>query len=87
MIQKDALDRYIEARGLSNKYRQSPVDAYNKAHGKDPITKSVVKALQEVKIEVTPEKNDEIGAAIADEVGKQLQKDMQSIINSIQKQK
>lgn len=81
-----ALARYIMSKDLGNKYEpKSPVQAWNKAHGHDTINQAVVKALQEVKIETTAEQNDEIGKAIADEVGKQLQKDMQDYINQLQK--
>lgn len=81
-----AIADYIMNKDLGNKYQpKSAVQAWNKAHGHDSVTQAVVKALQEVKIETTAEQNDEIGAAIADEVGKQLQKDMQNFINSLQK--
>ena len=82
-----AIARYFMEKDLGNKYMpKSAVQAWNKAHGKDSVTQSVVKALQEVKIETTAEQNDDIGKALADEVGKQLQKDMQDFINRIQKQ-
>lgn len=80
------IQNYIMNRDLGNKYKpKSPVDAWNKAHGKDTMSQAVVKALQETTIEVTSKQNDEIANKLVDVVGDMLQKDLQEYVNSLQK--
>jgi hypothetical protein len=73
-------------RDLGSKYKpKSPVDAWNKAHGKDTVSMAVAKALQNTTIEVTSKQNDEIADKLVEVVGNMLQKDMQDYINKLQK--
>lgn len=81
-----ALANYYRNRNLGSKYMpKSPVEAWNKAHHKDPVSMAVVEALKNTTIEVTTQQNDEIGNKLVEVVGDMLQKDLQEYVNKLQK--